>query len=175
MLAKHGCDVTGADAVYIDVIAAPLRSQGLRQMHYRRLGRIVRAVGAGDVSRDRTNVDDFPLHRSLLDHLSHFRLSAQPSACEVDRDHLVPVRFLIVLVEPRAKDTRVVHRDVEPTELLHDRIDHRVHLLRTGHIARNEYRITSEPPGCGNDLVALRFVDIDDRDIYSRTRKSECA
>ncbi len=134
----RGEHIAGAEAIHIDVEAAPFGCQRARHVHDARLRGIVRGVAVGDRCRHRGDVDDLTFGRLLADHLLGLGLSTEERAGQVHGDDLVPIRLVDFLIGPQNPDAGVIDGNVEPPKTCHDLAEHVLNLGLLRDIATDE-------------------------------------
>ena len=159
---ERGSDEARTDRVHPDAFRSVLQCGVLGQAEDAVLG-----CDIGDRAReshgaeDRRHVDDRAA--AVASHRGDLRASAEEDAVEVDRHHGSPsIQGILAGGRLRAPDPGVVHPDVETSELVDGRCDHRLDRLRIGDVGLVRRRATPRRFDRGRDPLGGVGIQIGD-------------
>ena len=105
-------------------------------------GRVIGLAKCAHLPDDRADIDDAP--EPLIDHGRHRRAGAVKRAVQVDIDHRCPVVIGHLAHASIARDTGVVHQDVEALPFVEHFFDDARGLAFLGHVALNEQALDTQ-------------------------------
>ena len=154
----------GTDGAYFNVMRTAFVGQRFRQRQDAVLRCAVGArAGPGLHAGDARHVDDDP--PALLLHLLESGPTTEEGAAQIHVHHLIE-RLRRCLGEPPSRyDTRVVHKNIQPSIALHRLINQSFHLALIGHVGLNGPCLTAALRDLRDGLLAERHPSGRDDDL----------
>ena len=128
------CNVAGSDAVALDIVLAVLGSDILREhLETALCSRISGDRLAAEFTHHRADVDDLAF--LLLHHVRKDCLGDDESGIQVDVNDLAELIHRHLMHRDPLDDSRIVHKDIDRSEVLLNVSDHLRDFVFLGHIA----------------------------------------